>query len=210
MASTSPNGIVGTLVRVWAMGLGTWGHLWIRHFGESALEPDTGNLTPTASMWARGLGEFQRAEVLAALEDFMLRGASFPPNLPELRRACVGIPSLAEVRSDLGRKTNPFTLLVWEKLDPWDFGHSDQRRAAAMLDDAYEWAVDQRMRGARLPALPPPPDGECEKSPRPAPTKDPQVARKWAATIARQLGAGGEKAASESGDNQQPQEGTNQ
>ena len=208
MASTSTDPTtLGTVVRVWMIGTSVWGKLWERHFGLSPLDEATGELTPTAVMWARGLGEFPRAVVLRALEDFMLRGVTFPPNLAELRRACVGIPSLAEVRADLGRKNMPFTLLVWEKLDPWDFGHADQRRAHAMLEDAYQWAADHRMRGAALPALPAP-AGEGEKSPQAARTISPAEVRAWLDRIRAQLGAGGEKPMPEAGNHDHTQGGT--
>ncbi len=206
MGSTSTDPIVGTIARVWMIGAGAWHRQWERHNGLSPIDPDTGALTPTAALWARALADFPREHVLATLERFIRTGSVYAPNLPEVRRACFGIPSLAEVRCDLGRKSLPFTLLVWERLDGWAFGHADQYRANAMLLDAYDWAIEQRMLGATLPALPAP-ESKTE-TPNPQPISEAET-EAWKARIRKLLhSSAGETSADDTAIHNDEQGGT--
>lgn len=64
-----------------------YGHKWSSAFGEAAADAQ-GELTETASTWARGLYGLQGAELARGLEQCVNRKDPWPPSLPEFRALC--------------------------------------------------------------------------------------------------------------------------
>jgi hypothetical protein len=98
---------------------------------------------------------------------------------------CLGVPSLASVRSDIGVRATPYGRLVWSYLDGYAYRTASRDVAARMLRDAYEQARDHVMRGGALPAV-----TAAIASPetsRPA-LAAPDVAAQYIADIDRMLG----------------------
>lgn len=145
---------LGTIARIWMVGLGLWARKWEREYGRTPFD-ERDQPTADALLWARQLAGFDRNTILAALEAFASRGNTWPPNLPELRRACFGLPSFTEAKAAFGDTGNAFTLLLRRQLDEYLLARADQHRAEAMLRDAYELACQKVMQGEPLPVVPP-------------------------------------------------------
>lgn len=153
-APDTPSTDLGTIARIWMVGLGLWSRKWEREYGRS---PFDANDRPTADavLWGRHLAGFDRRTILGALEAFALRGDTWPPNLPELRRACFGLPSFAQAKAAFCDAGNPFVLLMRRNIDHYLLARAEQDRADRMLRDAYETACEQVMQGEPLPVVPP-------------------------------------------------------
>lgn len=174
-----------TLARVWATGIGAWGHRWTSALGDLPVNDD-GSITASAALWARHLAGLEERDVLAAIDHFAGR-SDWPPALAEIRKRAFGIPSLEEVKADIGRRATGFGRMVWNNLDAWAFTRADQREAERMLRNAYDYAVERRMCGDEFP---PEPAGELEhqrQEPPPAPT--PEEREATLARVRAELGA---------------------
>jgi hypothetical protein len=147
---------------------GIYGATWTRAYGDDP----AGTAGKT---WAIGLAEFSGRQIADGLNACMRATKDFPPSLPAFRAMCYGIPSLEFVRADIGRRSNPFTRMVWQYVDGWAFSRADQWEAARILSAAYDFAKERRMLGDELPAEP---AGEIEHKPAPfVPASPDTVAR---------------------------------
>lgn len=145
---TSPASPV-TLSKLWLAGIGAWGHRWTTHFGDLPVD-DTGALTLAGNLWAQGQAGFNADQLLAALGKFVEQGDDWPPNLPMLRAACCGIPSLNAVRLELrdrDAQRTGFTRLVWGYLDSYQLGRADTEKHDRMIRDAYDLARENVLAG---------------------------------------------------------------
>lgn len=174
-----------TLARLWAVGIGAWGHRWTSALGELPVNDD-GTITASAALWSRHLAGISEHDVLDALDHFAGR-SDWPPALAEIRKRAFGIPSLEEVKADIGRRATGFARLVWNNLDAWAFTRADQRDAERMLRNAYDFAVERRMAGEPLPL---PPAGELEhQQPKPPRAPTPEEREATLARVRAEIGA---------------------
>lgn len=131
------------------MGVAAWGHRWTSQLGDLPFNAD-GSLTVAGSLWIHQLAGISQRQVLEALAE-LAGTCDWPPSLAEIRKRAIGIPSLDQVRLDLGAKAHGFTRLVWSYVDAWAFARADQRTADSMLRAAYDFATEQRLAGAEYP-----------------------------------------------------------
>lgn len=144
---------VGVLARLWVAGVGAYGAKWSKFYGELPVD-SSGLLTVAGSMWARGLAGFSRATILGALSRFVAEGEEWPPNLPQMRHACIGIPSANATRRELDTRDarrSPFAMLVLARLDYYRYRMADATTAERLFRDAYTDACQHVMRGGALP-----------------------------------------------------------
>lgn len=154
-----------------------YGARWSSSYGD----PDG----PTAQTWASGLAGVTPAQLAAGLSAAIASASPWPPTLPEYRAMCLGVPSLAAVRSDIGVRATPYGQLVWSYLDGYAYRTASRDVAARMLRDAYDQAREHVMRGGALPAVAA--AIASPAGPRPAPA-EPDVAAQYIASIDRMLG----------------------
>lgn len=140
-----------TLAKVWAMGIGAWGHRWTSALGELPLNDD-GSVTVSAALWSRHLAGIPERDVLAAIDHFAGR-SDWPPSLAEIRKQAFGIPSLVQVRREITQdvERSPFTRSVWALIDAYAFRHASSKDADRLLQAAYDAAQDLAMDGQPLP-----------------------------------------------------------
>lgn len=146
--ATSPASAV-TLSKLWLTGIAAWGHRWTTHLGDLPVQ-DNGELTIAGNLWAQGLAGVPENVLLATLGRFVEQGAEWPPNLPQVRAGCAGIPSLASVRRELtGRDTerSGFARLVWGYVDGYVLARADEDRAGRMIREAYDLARENVLAG---------------------------------------------------------------
>lgn len=163
-----------------------YGARWASSMGISPIGQD-GSLTMAGDTWAQGLAGIKADMIAAGLRACLASGEGWPPTLPEFRALCVAAPSMSEVREQLrGEFENfsPFTLLVYRKLDFWNYRRADSRQAEAMLQEAYDNAKGAMLRGEPLPDVP----RQVEYRPAPSAPASPDVVRNCLATIRRKLG----------------------
>jgi len=162
---TSPDLDAGTLTRLWIAGVGAWGPKWSKYFGDLPVNDD-GSLTVVGALWAKGLGLFDRETVMAALERHIAVGNAWPPNLPELRLSCLGIPSFAQVKRALlrpdGSTHHAFVRSVWSLVETWQLRTAGNEQAEKLLREAYTLALESLWEGNPLPE---PPAAEIESQP---------------------------------------------
>lgn len=75
------------MANLWERMNHIYGHKWASAYGELATR-ENGELTETASSWARGLMGLQGAELAHGLEMCVDRGETWPPSLPEFKALC--------------------------------------------------------------------------------------------------------------------------
>jgi len=146
---------VGMVARLWVAMISVWGHKFSSHNGELPVD-DFGELTVGALFWAKGLAGFGESTIMAGIQKAMMDGNTWPPNLPEMRLLCMGVPSLADVRHDLKADSGtrkPFTRLVWQFIDGYQHRNASTDAAGRMVRDAYELARDHVIRGGALPSV---------------------------------------------------------
>lgn len=131
------------------MGVAAWGHRWTSQLGDLPFNDD-GTLTVAGSLWIHQLAGISQRQVLEALAEFA-GSSDWPPSLAQIRKRAIGIPTLDQVRLDLGAKAHGFTRLVWSYVDAWAFSRADQRTADSMLRAAYDFATEQRLAGTEYP-----------------------------------------------------------
>lgn len=178
---------IGVVARFWLAAIGVWGYKWTSHHGDLPVNDD-GSFTIGGLLWARGLAEFSEPQITAAIERAITLGSEWPPNLPEMRTLCFGIPSLADVRDDATRAPeyrSAFTRLVWQHIDGFRYRQASIELADRMLRDAYELAREHVMRSGALPG-----DvaGELAHEKREVVPASPEVARAAMERIAAELG----------------------
>lgn len=142
------------LRRLWERMVAVFGHAWA---GTHGLTPHdkTGALSISGDTWARAMAGMSGQQIAAGIEACIAEGAEFPPNLPRFRAMCLGVPSLAAVRSELRRgESSPFARATWAELDAFRYKRASAEQADRLLRDAYDLVRDRVMRGETLPELP--------------------------------------------------------
>lgn len=152
MTTTSPSPEPAServMRQLWQRMAEIYGHKWVSAYGEDAGKG--AGLT-----WAKGLSGLGPQKIARGLEAALVSAEPWPPTLPEFRALCLGIPSLAAVRTEFrgGAAATPFGRLVWGHLDPYLVKRVDAEKADRMVRDAYETAREWVMRGGELPAEP--------------------------------------------------------
>ena len=127
-----------------------YGHRWVSSFGDdpTGMGGDT---------WAVGLSGLSGQQLAEGLRSCVASSDPWPPTLPEFRAMCFGIPSLVAVRAEINGKADrtPFAILVWQRLDSYQFKQVSAKDAERMLRDAYDDAREFVMRGGALPEIVP-------------------------------------------------------
>lgn len=126
-----------------------YGHRWTASFGAN---PDSEG---AAGTWAKGLAGITPAQLAYGLKACITSSDPWPPTLPEFRAMCLGIPSLVSVRAEVNGKgeRTPFGILVWERVDGYQYRQMSAKDAERMLQGAYEDAREFVMRGGELPVI---------------------------------------------------------
>jgi hypothetical protein len=168
------------------MGVGAYGAKWAKFYGDLPVDSD-GKYTVAGLLWARGLAGFDRKTILRAFERSVATGDEWPPNLPQMRKACAGIPALRAIAAELANhnaRRSPFAALVWSNLDAHRYRLASSDVAERMLLAAYELAVEHVMRGGTLPDV-------CEELTAPEPPKrtpaSPETARRCISELSARL-----------------------
>lgn len=125
-------------------------HRWTSAVGENVagVSGDT---------WSAGLAGLSGEQLGRGLKSCITSADPWPPTLPQFRAMCLGIPSLESVRAEVnanGRATqvrSPFAMLVWDRIDGFNYWQADAKAAGAMLKSAYEAAREHVMSGGELP-----------------------------------------------------------
>lgn len=127
---------------------GMFGHAWVSSYGASPSGVG-------ADTWATALSGITPAQIGRGLRETLALGENFPPSAPKFRALCLGIPTLAQVKSRIkASEGDQFSILMHKHLDVYIFARVDQKTADHMLREAYELAKDHVMRGGELPPLP--------------------------------------------------------
>jgi len=134
---------------LWARMTEIYGHRWSATFGEST----DGN--SAADTWAKGLAGITGVQLADGLKACIASSEPWPPTLPEFRAMCLGIPSLISVRAEINGKGDrtPFAILVWQRLDSYQYRQVSAKDSERMLVGAYEDAREFVMRGGALPEV---------------------------------------------------------
>jgi hypothetical protein len=138
--------------------------------------PQAGQLTVAGDTWARGLAGLSGEQMARGLEACINSGKEWPPSLTEFKMRALDIPSFAEVATDSTRKNErrmPFTLAVFQRIDPWSYRHAPELVAEKLLKRAYDDTVEAVMNGEPLPA----PLPEITSEPAAPKARSPEVAR---------------------------------
>jgi len=127
-----------------------YGHCWTSQYGVafSGIAADT---------WASALSGITPQQVADGLRACVTEGDEWPPAAPRFRAMCLGIPSFAAVKLESTRATaerSRFTMAVWMHVDGYAHRMASMREADKILQDAYDIAREQVMRGVALPAKP--------------------------------------------------------
>lgn len=168
--------------KLWVRMAEIYGHRWTSAYGDDS---EGG----AALTWAKGLAGLSPQQIGDGVTAALASADPWPPTLPEFRRMCFDIPTLAQVRYEVrpGQDaTSPFARLVWSYLDSYQFRNVHQDKADRILAEAYELAVEHVMRGGELPepsvALAPPVE------PKPVPAR-PEVVAEAIANLRKLYGA---------------------
>lgn len=139
-----------------------YGHAWASQYASA--DEDVSRLL--YAEWTSTLAGLDDDDIARGLEADVLRGERWPPSAPEFAALCRGIPSLAKVQFAMRKERldSPFTRLVWQKLDAFQYRRATRGDASRLVAEAYELAREHVMRG--LP-LPPDAAGELEHKPEP-------------------------------------------
>lgn len=134
---------------LWVRMAEIYGHRWTSAYGDST-EADG-----AAGTWAKGLAGITPTQLADGLKACITSSDPWPPTLPEFRAMCLGIPSLVSVRAEINGKGDrtPFAMLVWQRLDSYQFRQVSAKDAERMLAGAYEDAREFVMRGGELPQV---------------------------------------------------------
>ena len=155
------------LSRIWLAAQAVWGHKWTSANGDLPID-DSGRLTVAGSLWAEGLRGITERQVHDALHRMAKLAREWPPTLPELRKAALGIPDFeavsCEIISTQHIKRSAFARLVWSFVDAHAHRHAHAKDAERMRREAYERACNYLMSGGRLP---PEPEAELTQDARP-------------------------------------------
>jgi len=138
-----------------------YGHRWASAYSDNP----AGSAGQT---WAKGLAGISPGQLAAGIVACIARATDWPPSLPEFRRMCLGIPSVATVCTELGRQDGQFSAfarLVWQHIDAYRYRHAPADKAEKMVAEAHAAASEYLMRGGELPAEP---AGEIEHQKREA------------------------------------------
>ena len=142
------------LRRIWERMTALYGHAWVSVHGVTPHDK-AGALSMSGDTWGRALAGLSAQQIAAGIEACVAEGAEFPPSAPRFRAMCLGVPSLAAVRSELRHgEPSPFARAVWTELDTFRYKQASAEQADRLLRDAYELVRDRVMRGEALPEPP--------------------------------------------------------
>lgn len=141
-----------------------YGHAWVSQYGPL---PDG----IVAAEWRDTLKGITVEQLRSGFAEDAVRASDWPPTSTRFRAMCLGIPSIALVRSEFddlvehisrfgssagaSGTVSRFTRLAWSYIDTYVFRHeASGRRADRMVREAYELASTFLMAGGELPEEP--------------------------------------------------------
>jgi hypothetical protein len=155
------------LRHLWSSFADIYGHRWVSQYGDSCERDDdrlgstTVSLTSAGARWADGLTGISPHSVAAGIRRAVFSASGNPPNLPEFRAMCLGVPPLARVKLLLSRQDETddpwlqgFVRLVLRNLDTWGLDHDDPKSFTFAVLDAYKLAREHVMSGGDVPPAP--------------------------------------------------------
>lgn len=129
-----------------------YGSAWASQYGATPSDGASG------AIWQDGLSDLSDSQIRIGLHAMKLAGPEFVPSLPKFRAACLNVPSLAAIKSQVyGRVAghlSPFLRGVYGNLDLYRFRHVSSDIADRMLLDAYAATREHVLRGGSLPEEP--------------------------------------------------------
>lgn len=165
--------------QLWLRMTEIYGHKWTSAYGEDA-ESGAGET------WAVGLCGLTARDINTGLSAAIVSTDPWPPSLPMFRAMCLGIPSLAAVKTAIySRATpSPFLRQVWKKVDSYKLRNEDTFEVDRMIREAYELAREHVMLGRELPPEPVAVIQQLRPEPKYA---DPEEARRIIGEIEQRL-----------------------
>ena len=140
---------------LWERMVAMYGHAWTSVHGLSPQVQGGDSLTMSGSTWAGALEGLSGQQIANGVRSCIAEGKEFPPSAPRFRAMCIGIPSLAAIRSELRKgATSRFARAVLAEMDVFRFQQADTERSDRMVRDAYELVQDRVMNGEPLPDVP--------------------------------------------------------
>lgn len=174
------------LRRVWERMTAIYGPRWTSSMGVVPVNED-GSLTVSGDTWAQGLSGLTPDQIAHGLRSCLATDSGWPPTLPEFRAKCVDVPPITDVRAQLRGEFKdfaPFTLMVYRRLDFWNYRRAETRQAEHMLSEAYNDAKGALLRGEPLPEIP----RQLEQHMPAAQPSNPDLVAECLATMRRALG----------------------
>lgn len=162
--------------QLWLRMAEIYGHRWSSSYGDDPAGS-------AAQTWAKGMAGLTPQQVADGIGSSIACADPWPPTLPEFRLRCLGIPTFAAVRADVGRQDG-FSRLVWQYLDGHRYRLASSDKADKLLAEAYDQAKEFVMRGGQLPGEPVAEIGHEEREVTPATREEVQ---KHMDQIAREL-----------------------
>lgn len=145
------------LAVVWATMVAHYAQAWTKRYGESPITRD-GEVAPHALAIIEAMQGLTRQQIDAGLKALTHEISEFPPSPARFRVLCLGIPPIAAVELDMAApydEREPFTVFVCQHLDTYRFSQSTEKQRERMLRQAYDLAVEKRMKGEALPTRSP-------------------------------------------------------
>jgi hypothetical protein len=147
---------------IWMRMASRYGHAWVSQYGPM---PDG----IAAAEWRGTLGGLTAAQLREGFEADAIRGDDWPPSSAKFRALCLGIPSIASVRSEVSdsltyRKPlggsgavpiiSRFARGVLSRLDTYAYRNAMGRAADRIFDEAFQRTREFVMEGGTLPVEP--------------------------------------------------------
>jgi hypothetical protein len=143
---------------LWMRMASRYGHAWVSQYGPM---PDG----IAAAEWRDTLWGITSTQMRAGFDEDAIRGAEWPPSSTKFRAMCLGIPPLAEVRSEInhmlrysaagqGSLMSRFARGVWSRIDSYAYRNASGRIAERIMREAFDLTRDFVMNGGTLPVEP--------------------------------------------------------
>jgi hypothetical protein len=132
-----------------------YGHAWVSQYGPL---PDG----IAAAEWRETLAGLTSAQLREGFDADRSRGAEWPPSSTRFRALCLGIPTIASVRSEINSRershvdvnVSRFARGVWSRMDSYGYRNGTGKQQERILADAYDLTREFVMDGGTLPVDP--------------------------------------------------------
>lgn len=170
---------------LWMRMASRYGHAWVSQYGPL---PDG----IAAAEWRDTLWGITPAQMREGFDADAVRGDDWPPSSSKFRAMCLGVPSLASVRSEIdgmlrysaqgqGSLMSRFSRGVWSRIDSYAYRNAGGKTAERIMREAYELTREFVMDGGTLPVEP---SGLIQQQRAEHKAADPEVAKRHLDAIA--------------------------